>query len=67
LVGIFGSARCKAATYTGQHKHRINADISMPWVEFEPMIPVFERAKTVLALDGGATVIGININIREHK
>jgi hypothetical protein len=30
----------------------------MPWVEFEPMIPVFERAKTVHALDRAATVIG---------
>jgi hypothetical protein len=27
------------------HKHRINADISMPWVRFEPMITVFDRAK----------------------
>jgi hypothetical protein len=30
----------------------------MPQVEFEPMIPVFERAKTVRALDRAATVIG---------
>jgi hypothetical protein len=30
----------------------------MPRVEFEPMIPVFERAKTVHALDRAATVIG---------
>jgi hypothetical protein len=31
-------------------KHRINAythQTSMPWVGFEPTIPVFERAKTV--------------------
>jgi hypothetical protein len=28
----WGSARRKVATYTGQHKHRINADI-MPRVE----------------------------------
>jgi hypothetical protein len=29
LVGLlgWGSARCKAATYTGQHKHRISANI----------------------------------------
>jgi hypothetical protein len=32
---------------------------SMPRVGFEPTIPVFERAKTVHALDGAATVIGI--------
>jgi hypothetical protein len=31
---------------------------SMPQVEFEPTIPVFERAKTVHALDRAATVIG---------
>jgi hypothetical protein len=31
---------------------------SMPWVVFEPTIPVFERAKTVYALDHVATVIG---------
>jgi hypothetical protein len=30
----------------------------MPWVGFEPTIPVFKRAKTVHALDPGATVIG---------
>jgi hypothetical protein len=32
--------------------------ISMPRVGFEPMIPVFERARTVHALDGAATLIG---------
>jgi hypothetical protein len=31
--------------------------ISMPRVEFEPMTPVFERAKAVHALDRAATVI----------
>jgi hypothetical protein len=30
----------------------------MPRVGFEPMIPAFERAKTVYALDRAATVIG---------
>jgi hypothetical protein len=30
----------------------------MPWLGFEPTIPVFERAKTVHALDRAATVIG---------
>jgi hypothetical protein len=30
----------------------------MPQVVFEPTTPVFERAKTVHALDGSATVIG---------
>jgi hypothetical protein len=30
----------------------------MPWVGFEPIIPAFERAKTVRALDRAAIVIG---------
>jgi hypothetical protein len=30
----------------------------MPWVGFEPTIPVFERAKTFHALDRAATVVG---------
>jgi hypothetical protein len=30
----------------------------MPGVGFEPTTPVFERAKTVHALDGAATVFG---------
>jgi hypothetical protein len=33
----------------------------MPWVEFEPTIPVFERSKIFYALDRGATVIGQGI------
>jgi hypothetical protein len=33
--------------------------IFMPWVGLEPTIPELERAKTVHALDGAATVIGI--------
>jgi hypothetical protein len=31
---------------------------SVPWVEFEPTIPVFQQAKTVRALDRAATVNG---------
>jgi hypothetical protein len=34
----------------------------MPGVRFEPTIPVFERAKTVHALDRVATVIGYHHN-----
>jgi hypothetical protein len=30
----------------------------MPWVGFEPMIPVFEREKTFHDLDRAATAIG---------
>jgi hypothetical protein len=34
----------------------------MPRVGLEPTIPVFERAKTVHALDRAAIVIGIKFN-----
>jgi hypothetical protein len=36
----------------------------MPRVGFEPTIPVFERAKTVHALDRAAAVIGV-LNITD--
>jgi hypothetical protein len=35
----------------------------MPRVRFESTIPVFERVKTVHALDRAATVTGINYSI----
>jgi hypothetical protein len=38
--------------HTGKQKPRVNAQASMQ-VRFEPMIPVFERAKTVHALPRG--------------
>jgi hypothetical protein len=39
----------------------------MPRVGFEPMIQVFERVKTVHALDRAATVIGIvSFNSKFH-
>jgi hypothetical protein len=37
---------------------------SMPRVGFKPTITVFERAKTVLALDRAATVIGTLMHLR---
>jgi hypothetical protein len=37
----------------------------MPQVRFEPTITVFERAKTVHALDRAATVIGTYYNLIE--
>jgi hypothetical protein len=37
----WGSAGRKAATYTRQNKHRIKTQTSLPWVGFEPTIPVF--------------------------
>jgi hypothetical protein len=39
---------------------------SMPWVGFEPTIPVFERAKTVHALDRAATVTGSFLVIQNY-
>jgi hypothetical protein len=36
----------------------------MPWVEFEPTIPVFEQANTVHALDRAATEIGYVVDVR---
>jgi hypothetical protein len=43
------------------HTHRINTHIhtSMPLVGFEPTTPVFERERTVHALVGAGTVIGL--------
>jgi hypothetical protein len=39
----------------------------MPRVEFEPTIPVFERAKTVHALDRAATVIGLLYSLGNNE
>jgi hypothetical protein len=38
---------------------------SMPQVGFEPTVPVFERAKTVHALDHAATVLGSYYRLQE--
>jgi hypothetical protein len=56
-----GSARRKAATCTHRAAQRQNKriEISISQVGFELTIPVFERAKTVRALDGAATVIDL--------
>jgi hypothetical protein len=58
-VGLLGRAispsQGRYLTQT-QNKHK---QASIPWVVFEPTIPVFERAKTVHhALDHATTVIG---------
>jgi hypothetical protein len=45
-----GSARRKAATYTGQHKHNKRRQTSMSLVGFDPVIPVLGRAKTFCGL-----------------
>jgi hypothetical protein len=39
----------------------------MPWMRFEPTIPVFERVKTVHALDCATTVIGIATALEDVK
>jgi hypothetical protein len=44
--------------HTWQHKQNKRTQTSMPQRGFEPTIPVFERVKTVHALDRAATVIG---------
>jgi hypothetical protein len=50
----------KAATYTPNNTNQNKrTQTSMPLVGFEPTIPVFERAKTVHALDRATTVIGV--------
>jgi hypothetical protein len=40
---------------------------SMPRLGLEPTTPVFERAKTVHALDRAATVIGFNVSHLQNK
>jgi hypothetical protein len=45
-------------TYSTAQTQNKRIQISMPQVGFEPMIRVFERAKTVRALDRVTTVIG---------
>jgi hypothetical protein len=63
-VGLLGrgisssQGRYLHRTTQAQNKRR---QTSMPWVGFEPMIPAFERAKTVHALDRTATVIQTSV------
>jgi hypothetical protein len=57
-----GNQPClKAAAYTGQHSHTINAD-RHSCLEWDSN-PRSQRAKTFLALDCAATVIGIKISL----
>jgi hypothetical protein len=44
--------------HTGQHKQNEGTQTSTPQMGFEPTIPVFERAKTIHAVDLAAVVIG---------
>jgi hypothetical protein len=62
-VGLLGrgiSSSQGLYLHTRQHKQNKRTQTSMPQVGFEPTIPVFERAKTVHALDPADTVIGIS-------
>jgi hypothetical protein len=64
LVGLLGrgiSPTQGRYLHAGQHTQYKRGQTSMPRVGFEPTIAVFERAKTVHALDSAATVIGENI------
>jgi hypothetical protein len=45
--------------HTGQYKQNKHRQMSMPWMEFEPRIPMFERAKMVRTLDLAITVIDL--------
>jgi hypothetical protein len=58
-------ARPLPAHRTTQSQKKSHTQTSMPRVGFEPMIPVFERVKTVHALDGAATAIGLLSEIPE--
>jgi hypothetical protein len=62
-VGLLGrgiSSSQSRYLHIGQHKHRnkTHTQTSMSWTKFEPMIPAFERAETLHALDHTVTVIG---------
>jgi hypothetical protein len=46
-------------THRTTQTHNKGTQTSMPGMGFETMTPVFERAKTVHALDRAATVIGM--------
>jgi hypothetical protein len=65
-VGLLGRAISQShGRYLskGQHKQNKRTQTSMSQVGFEPTIPAFELAKTVLALECVATVIDLHIAI----
>jgi hypothetical protein len=61
LVGLLGWGISPAPRPlpTQDNTTQRNADTSMPRAGFEPAIPIFERPKTVLALDRAAIETGI--------
>jgi hypothetical protein len=58
LLGDGGPARRKAITCTGQHNTEKREHTTIPRAGLEPTIPVFERLKTVHALDRAAIGTG---------
>jgi hypothetical protein len=63
-----GSARRKAAAYTQSNttQNRLT-QTSIPRMGFEHTTPMFERAKTVHALDRAATVIGTSMPLADSS
>jgi hypothetical protein len=61
-----GSARRKAATYTGQNREEKWIDIHV-LTEYESTIPVLGREKTFHAYDREANVIGITSLMNETR
>jgi hypothetical protein len=64
LLGRESSPSQERYLRTGQNKR---TQTSMPWVGFEPTIPVFERAKTVHVWDRTAILIGNLCTYRNHE
>jgi hypothetical protein len=64
-TGIRPIARPLHAHRTAQIQNK-RTQTSMPQMGFEPMIRVFERAKTVYVLDRAVTVIGLSTKLRRH-
>jgi hypothetical protein len=62
-MGDQSVARPLPAHRTAQTQHK-SMHTSMSQVGFEPTIPVFERAKTVHALDSAAPVVSTIYNFR---
>jgi hypothetical protein len=60
-----GSVHRKASTYIGQRNTENRGHASLPPAGFEPTIPVFERSKTMRALDFAATGAGFVTDCRK--
>jgi hypothetical protein len=62
-----GISPLKASAYTQNNTNTewTYIKIFMPWLGLEPMIPAFERAKTIHALGRAATVVGTMMSPRK--